>query len=520
MPARRTGLAAARKSAGHTQESLAAALHVDRSTVIRWEAGDYAPLPYLRPKLARLLRLTPETLRDLIDVEPLNVPANLSPEIEELCGWLDERLDWKPGTSARRVSSRLPRIRRELPSRRARRARVSRSDVVKALKSYYGTDPDYATYTASIAGLELETSVLTRPDWLDIRVPLTDETEHVTYVGTDNGPTHEIEPAAALERLAEAEAAGIRLANQPLYRLLRADIHPDGIHTTVGIAEFAEYALTLDLLENELLDAIADDRPTEPGTLPLRDRYLPTIATVVDLPARLCAGGIVALTAISRGTNSSGNDEADYALLVQERSNIVVNAPHQLTVIPKGFHQPITDHEADARLRTSLLREMEEELFGRADLDNTYGRIRAISPMHPRRMSEPMNWLDSEPGRLRLELAGVGLNLVSGNFEFACRAVIDAPDFWPTFAGHIEANWEAKALKTHTSRDSYTMSHLLARAEWNNEGLFALSSALTVAVEDGYNYCSSRTLNFNCEKSERQTRQPLDFATMLPVEQG
>jgi DNA-binding XRE family transcriptional regulator len=41
--------------AGHTQESLAAALHVDRSTVIRCEAGDQVPLPYLRPKSARLL---------------------------------------------------------------------------------------------------------------------------------------------------------------------------------------------------------------------------------------------------------------------------------------------------------------------------------------------------------------------------------------------------------------------------------------------------------------------------------
>jgi DNA-binding XRE family transcriptional regulator len=475
MPARRIGLASARKSAGHTQESLAAALHVDRSTVIRWEAGDYAPLPYLRPKLAHLLRLTPETLRDLIDVEPLDAPANLSPEIEELCGWLDERLDWKPGTSARRVSSRLPRTRRELPSRRARRARVSRSDVVKALKSYYGNDPDYATYTASIAGLELETSVLTRPDWLDIRVPLTDETEHVTYVGTDNGPTHEIEPAAALERLAEAEAAGIRLSNQPLYRLLRADIRPDGIHTTVGIAEFAEYALTLDLLENELLDAIADNRPTEPGALPLRDKYLPTIATVVDLPGRLCAGGVVALTAISRQTNPSDEDETDYALLVQERSDIVVNAPHQVTVIPKGFHQPITDHETDAKLRTSLLREMEEELFGRADLDNTHGHIRAISPMHPRRRSEPLQWLTADPDRLRLELAGVGLNLVSGNFEFACLVTIDDPDFWPAFAGHIEANWEAKGLKTYARRDTEAMSLLLARAECNNEGLFAIT---------------------------------------------
>lgn len=60
---RRVALASARKVAGHTQESLAAALHVDPSTVIRWEGGDQAPLPYVRPKLARLLGQSPEQLR-------------------------------------------------------------------------------------------------------------------------------------------------------------------------------------------------------------------------------------------------------------------------------------------------------------------------------------------------------------------------------------------------------------------------------------------------------------------------
>jgi DNA-binding XRE family transcriptional regulator len=60
-------LIGARKAAGHTQESLAAELHVDRSTVIRWEAGEHAPLPYLWPRLARLLGQSPEQLRALID---------------------------------------------------------------------------------------------------------------------------------------------------------------------------------------------------------------------------------------------------------------------------------------------------------------------------------------------------------------------------------------------------------------------------------------------------------------------
>jgi DNA-binding XRE family transcriptional regulator len=63
---RRAALVGARKAAGYTQEGLAAELHVDRSTVVRWEAGDHAPLPYLWPQLARLLGQSPEQLRELI----------------------------------------------------------------------------------------------------------------------------------------------------------------------------------------------------------------------------------------------------------------------------------------------------------------------------------------------------------------------------------------------------------------------------------------------------------------------
>ena len=62
---RRAGLAAARKAAGYTQESLAEALFVDRCTVNRWEAGQHVPVPYLWPKLAKLLGTTREQLTAL-----------------------------------------------------------------------------------------------------------------------------------------------------------------------------------------------------------------------------------------------------------------------------------------------------------------------------------------------------------------------------------------------------------------------------------------------------------------------
>jgi DNA-binding XRE family transcriptional regulator/tetratricopeptide (TPR) repeat protein len=66
MAGRRTELAKARRMVGHTQESLAEAMHVDRSTVVRWEAGSNDPLPYQHPRLAKLLCITPDALQELL----------------------------------------------------------------------------------------------------------------------------------------------------------------------------------------------------------------------------------------------------------------------------------------------------------------------------------------------------------------------------------------------------------------------------------------------------------------------
>jgi transcriptional regulator with XRE-family HTH domain len=66
MAARRRELAQRRKAVGFTQESLAEHLGVERSTVIRWEAGDSEPLPSIRPNLARALQVSIEQLAELL----------------------------------------------------------------------------------------------------------------------------------------------------------------------------------------------------------------------------------------------------------------------------------------------------------------------------------------------------------------------------------------------------------------------------------------------------------------------
>jgi transcriptional regulator with XRE-family HTH domain len=50
-------------------------MHVDRSTVARWEQGTREPLPYQRPKLARLLKVTMAELDGLLHPDAESVAA-------------------------------------------------------------------------------------------------------------------------------------------------------------------------------------------------------------------------------------------------------------------------------------------------------------------------------------------------------------------------------------------------------------------------------------------------------------
>jgi DNA-binding XRE family transcriptional regulator len=79
---KRVGLIQARKAVGYTQESFAEALRVDRSTVVRWEAGDHEPLPYFWPKIARLLSVSREELIELLRLSPSVPGGDVVPTVE------------------------------------------------------------------------------------------------------------------------------------------------------------------------------------------------------------------------------------------------------------------------------------------------------------------------------------------------------------------------------------------------------------------------------------------------------
>jgi hypothetical protein len=484
-----------------SNEGFAERLGIGVRTVASWhQKPSLHPRPEMQQILDAALEQAPQPIKDrfavlvggsaIAQVAPSEDGAAsdaerrlaTDPDIGAALDRLDNYAGWEAGTARKRVASRLARLDvRLLQDRASRRRRVTQRQVARAMGAYYrdraGSHGRYgARYGQDI---EVVTSVLTHPGWLDLDCPLTVAGDRLMFTSAAEADLSLDEEAAsaAVQRLAETLAMGTRLVDMPLYRLLDVEVGNGVIRGLVGVTQFVRYALTLDLLEGELIDALTAGVSAHSGSLPLRDRYLPDLASVLGVGGRLSAGGPLALCAIARPADPY-RGPADYVLLIQERSGNVVNAARRLAVIPKGFHQPMTDYRTDARIGATLRREMEEELFGREDTDNTLGRQYAADPMHPMRLSEPMRWLMANPGALRIECTGFGLNLVSGNFEFASLIVIDTDDFWSRYGGEIIANWESSTLRQYSSLDSESLADLVQDAAWSNEGLFALLQGL------------------------------------------
>lgn len=66
MACKRHRLVSTRTTAGLSQERLAEAVGVDRSTVMRWERGETWPQPWARPRLARALGISNQALDELL----------------------------------------------------------------------------------------------------------------------------------------------------------------------------------------------------------------------------------------------------------------------------------------------------------------------------------------------------------------------------------------------------------------------------------------------------------------------
>jgi hypothetical protein len=448
----------------------------------RWLAGQIATEP--RPSVCLVVEaefgrpidelLAPLRLRDSLDRLPSWTPASASRmelRTEPVVGWLADHSTASFEEVWSAIADAADRLEGTPPAQRAaqlhRRAGVPRAEIARTIASYYG-DPD-GLYRAEVAGTELMLSILTRPEWTGLAVPLGGDAEQVALVAPSTKPPYLQDAGlkAAITRLAEIEVSDTVFVNDPLYRLVGVEVAHDRLAAKFGLMDFAAYALTGDLLEEELLDELSGYR----NGSPLRDLYLPSIEAALNLESRSCAGGPACLLAIARA-------EGDYELLIQQRSSQVVNVAGRMAVVPKAFHQPMTEADIETRVGATVERELEEELLGRQDVEQLAASSRRrAAPGHPLNRTEPAAWLHENP-RWRLECTGFGINLVTGNYEFACLLAIDDERWWERFGHRVQANWEAIDLHPWSSRDPEGLSQLMAASPWSNEGLFALIEGL------------------------------------------
>lgn len=393
--------------------------------------------------------------------------------------WLDGIRQVGDGTTAGEVEELLAGAgERELRAAGRARARVDRRQVAQVVRDYYRAAAGYGHVTLAHEGGQAATTILSSESWnrasLDLRTG-TDAfaLEHPAEIPLE--PDADLVPAA-VHRLAEILVGRTRFIDAPVYRLLTTHPAGRGVGATFGLDSFARYALSWDLLEAEAIDVVRGV-----GTeLRLRDRLLPDVGSVLDPASRICVGGAQALCAFARPASGSG--PGDYLLLVQSRSPLVVNAAGRLAAIPKCFHQPINDAAGEVSIGASLLRELEEELFGRAEVDLGAGGPPLADPMHPSRLTEPMRWLlDSHDWDL--QETGFGFNLISGNYEFCALLAVRDEQFWSRYGGTIEGNWEASGLRRYSSMDAEGLAVLLTDPTWSDEGLVTFARGLTRLAE-------------------------------------
>jgi hypothetical protein len=437
--------------------------------------------------------------------QPMATEAAIDIRSVDFIEWIAEHSNLSVREAHDRLIARIGENRNLPESVRHQRAytrgRLTRDQLVAALERYYAASSHegYGLYKARVGGHTLLTSLLTKPGWLQARVPLATPAEQFQFIPPTAAPipTPLLEGElldAAIDRLAQTELSATVLVNNPIYQLLRIAIEPGRLQAAVTLIDFATYALTMDLLEAELVDTLADLTGHMAATttrarrlrLPLRDAHLPSVTHALDFERRICAGGPVALLAAARPSGRAGRRLSDYALLVQERSPRVLNVVGRLAVIPKAFHGPTVEPSAEADLSTSVHRELEEELLGRDELGNVFDQgLRKVDPFHTDLLSEPLRWLldHKDPGAYRLECVGFGVNLLTGNYEFPCLIVIDDDEWWARFGGQIEANWEIRQVRLYSSRDAAGLQDLMLDPRWSNEGLFAFVEGLRRLAE-------------------------------------
>ena len=188
--------AALRRASRMTNEGFADRLGTAMRTVAKWNAEPaMVPTLEMQRALDTLLTQSSDDVRArffllLAEQGPGPEPATVAAEsrltvdrnIAAATDWLDRATRWPAGTARTRAAARWDEADlRSLQDRGRRRNRVPQREIAEALCAYYGRSDKYRPYSARTESGSLATSIMTRPDWLDLRLPLGTELDGLRF---------------------------------------------------------------------------------------------------------------------------------------------------------------------------------------------------------------------------------------------------------------------------------------------------------------------------------------------------
>jgi len=275
---------------------------------------------------------------------------------------------------------------------------------------------------------------------------------------------------------------GRRLIDLPLYRLLSLDCSQGKAKLEFAIDHFFNYLCSTGALERELYQALIDNDLSVKQvltdvrrSLPLRHRFVPDAASLVNFSGRMCAGGPHVLMAFRRGPQ----DGNDYVFFARRRAAAVATGDRLMTLIPMGYHQPTSGASSRVELpiATTVFREAYEELFGGKEVE---GESMRSVPLWYLTEYHPLAWFKANPSAFTLQIVSVGIGSMLCNYEIAVLFAIHDPRFWNQFSHTMQLNWEVEDTETPliSTANPDQLRSLITQNTWVGSSLFALIECL------------------------------------------
>ncbi len=379
----------------------------------------------------------------------------------------------------------------------------------EVLTAYYSDDSlaqgGLAPYEVEINDRRVRLALATRATWSSLSIPfavLGGSSPHERCgLATTAVPDRAIDHfhSSALRFLCDIEAKGLEIYDSPIFRLRDLDVRGGGLAATFSLDSFLHYRLSVGLLADELTRALAQadsivDLPSVSDRMPLRTQILPDGAGLADFDNRVCSGGVLTLLAIARPKPHN-----DFVVLAQRRSAAVSDSPGLLSVIPTAFHQPsVLPHframASDVAPSATMYRELFEEVLGGREVELADQDLESMWFVEE---SKPLRWLRERPDSYLAHCVGLGINLLSGNYEIGTMLVIHDPRFWRAFERVLRPNWEVANLIRCSTRPGAGahprrgLSGLIrATDQWTSEALMVLVEGLASSSGNSRRGCA------------------------------